>query len=168
MKLTILQKRMCDIYFSMEKPSKTKAYEMAGYRRRGNSAVKEAHKTHKKPQCQAYLKSLGMRATEKAVKQAEDIIAELEKCGFSNIRDYVEAKKDSISIRDLSELSDDKLAAISEISETSTGIIKIKLYDKLRALKDLGLRFGIFPTKIEHTGELTLAQAIHKVMTDGK
>jgi len=68
MKLTPLQKRLCDIYVSMKKPNQAKAYELAGYKCRGKTAVEEASKTLKKPQVQAYLKKIQKESTDKAVK----------------------------------------------------------------------------------------------------
>lgn len=166
--LTILQRRFVETYHSMKKPNQREAYEKH-YKARGKTAEVEACRTLKKPYVRAYLKKLQKRSLERAVKGAEDIIAELEKVGFSNIYHYLEVKGNKVTFKNLLEISDEQWAAIAEISETTTqygGTIKFKLYDKLRALKDLGLRFGIFPTKIEHTGEITLAQAVHKAMTE--
>jgi len=167
-KPTLLQQRFVEIYHSMKKPNKREAYEQV-YQARGETARVEAERTLRLPHVKAYLKKLQVKSEAQAVKSAGDIIKELEKVGFSNIKDYIKVKNGKITLKDLKSLSEENLAAIAEISETTTqygGAIKFKLYDKLRALKDLGLRFGIFPTKIEHTGEITLAQAVHKAMSD--
>lgn len=177
-KLTNLQRRCCEIYHSMKHQNQAKAYRLAGSKSRGKTLIEEAHRTLKKPQCQAYLRKLQKRSEERAVKTAAEIIAELEKVAFSNIKDYIqttittgESKKGKntakIALKALVDMTDDQLAAVSEISETG-GKRTLKLYDKLKALKDLGLRFGIFPTKIEHTGEITLAQAVHNAMKGNK
>lgn len=167
---TPLQRQFVETYHSMRKPNKREAYEEV-YAARGETARVEAERTLRLPHVKKYLKKLQKKSEERAVKTAADIIAELEKVGFSNIGDYIEVTEGKITLKALAEMSDEQLAAISEISETTTQhgrAIKFKLYDKLKALKDLGLRYGIFPTKIEHTGEITLAQAVHKAMKDEK
>ncbi len=80
--LTIRQKRLCDIYHAMEKPNKRIAYELAGYKCRGETARKEAEREMAKPLVKAYLDSLKETATKNAQKTADEIIAELEKIGF--------------------------------------------------------------------------------------
>ena len=162
--ITLLQRRFVETYHSMKKPNKRIAYEKH-YKARGETARVEAERTLHKPHVKAQLRKLQKKSMERAVKSAGDIIAELEKVGFSNIGHFINVKGKTVTFKNLTELSDEQWAAVAEISETTTGVIKFKLYDKLRALKDLGLRFGIFPTKVEHTGELTLAQALHKAMT---
>lgn len=168
-KLTILQRRTCEIYHSMAKPNQAEAYRLAGSKCRGKTLIEEAHRTLKKPQCREYLKRLQKKSEEQAVKSAGEIIAELEKVGFSNIKDYIEVKEGTLTIKDLNKMTEAQAAAIAEISETTAGAIKFKLYDKPGALKALGLRFGIFPTKIEATGKfISLSQAVHDAMKDEK
>lgn len=84
--LTIRQKRCCDIYHSMKEPNKGLAYELAGYKCRGKTAKTEAQREMDKPHVKAYLDSLKEVATENAQRSADEIIAELEKIGFSKTR----------------------------------------------------------------------------------
>jgi len=67
-KLTPLQKRLVDIYVSMEKPNKGKAYELAGYKCSGETARTEAEKTLRKPHVKSYLQKLEKQSTNKAVE----------------------------------------------------------------------------------------------------
>jgi phage terminase small subunit len=167
-KLTLPQRRFVEILFSMEKPNQRKAYEQV-YACRGKTADVEAHRTLKLPQVKAYLKKLQKKSEERAIKSAADIIAELELVGFSNIKNYLTFGPDGVVLKNSDELTAGQLAAVAEVSETTGkhgGTKKIKLYDKLKALKDLGLRYGIFPTKVELPGELTLAQALHNALKD--
>lgn len=152
----------------MKKPNQAKAYKLAGSKCTGQTLINEASKTIKKPLCQAYLQKLRKKSEEHAVKTADDIIKELEKLAFSNINNYIKVEGESITIKNFEDLTEPQLAAIAEISKTTGGTVRIKLYDKRGSLKDLGLRFGIFPTKIEATGEFTLAQAIHNAMKEKK
>lgn len=167
-KLTTLQRRTCEIYHSMKKPNKTQAYKLAGSKSKGRTLEQEAYKTLKRPLCREYLKKLRKKSEEHAVKTADDIIKELEKLAFSNIKNYITVEGNSVKIKNFEDLTEAQLAAIAEISKTTGGTVKIRLYDKRGSLKDLGLRFGIFPTKVELTGNLTLAQAVHEAMKDKK
>jgi len=150
-----MQKRACAIYHSVKKPSKEKAYELAGYKCRGDAARTEAQRMMDLPQVKAYLNSLKEKATERAQKAADDIIAELEKIGFSNISDYLSFGPNGVVLKDSTELTPDQLAAIESISETTTqhgGTIRFKLHDKPESLHLLGKRHGLFPNRQELTG----------------
>lgn len=156
-KLTILQKRFCQILHSMKTPNQTEAYCLAGYKSVGRAAESNASKVLSLHKVAAYLESLGKRAEARAEKKADEIIAELEKIGFSNIQDFI---GDSNEIQDISKISRDKAAAVESIqsdirhdsgdSKGYTEKVKIKLHDKKSALVDLGKRYGLFPNKSEH------------------
>jgi len=167
-KLTDLQRRTCEIYISMKKPNKTQAYKQAGSKSTGRTLEQVAFQTLKKPVCQAYLAKLRKKSEKKALRTADEIIRELEKIAFSNMENYIGVKTQRVSIKDFNKMTPEQKAAIAEISETKDGHIKFKLYDKPRALKALGLRFGIFPTKVELSADETLAQAIHNAMKEKK
>lgn len=83
---TILQKRACDIYHAMKKPNKRAAYELAGYQCQGKVAKTEAQRMFDLPHVKAYLDSLKEKATERAQRTADEIIAELEKIGFQRTK----------------------------------------------------------------------------------
>ena len=159
------QKKLVQIYHSMKKPNKREAYEKV-YKARGETARVEAERTLRLPHAKAYLRRLQKKSEARALKTADDIIRELEKVAFSSIENYIQVKKGKIILNNLAQLTDDQLGAIAEISAGPGGALKFRLYDKLKALKDLGLRYGIFPTHIEHKGELTLAQAVHEALKD--
>lgn len=93
------------------------------------------------------------------------IIRELALIGFSNMLDYVQPQEDGTAYVDLSKLTRDQAAAISEVSVESymegsgdearpVKRVKFKLSDKRSALVDLGKHLGMFPAqvsgKIEH------------------
>lgn len=155
--LTILQKRCCDIYHSMKKPCKQRAYKLAGSTTRGKTAKTEAHRMMELPHVKAYLDSLKEAATERAQRTADEIIAELEKIGFSNIKDYLDfGPKKGVVLKDSKKLTPEQLAAIESISETTTqhgGTIRFKLHDKPESLHLLGKRHGLFPNRQELTGK---------------
>ena len=50
------------------------------------------------------------------------------------------------------ELDDETAAAIAEVSQNTTGGVKIKLHDKRAALVDIGRHLGMFKDRVEHSG----------------
>lgn len=154
--LTIRQKRLCDIYHAMKKPNKRAAYELAGYACRGKVAKTEAQREMGKSHVKSYLNSLKEVATERAQRTADEIIVELEKIGFSNIKDYLDFGPSGVVLKDSEKLTLTQLAAIESICETTTqhgGTIRFKLYDKPECLHLLGKRHGLFPNKQEIIGK---------------
>ncbi len=92
--------------------------------------------------------------------KAVDVIRELAKIGFSNMGNYLTVTSDGDPYVDLSDLTEDQLAAISEVSvedftdgrgEDARDVrkIKFKLADKRAALVDLGRHFKLFTDKLE-------------------
>jgi phage terminase small subunit len=68
-----------------------------------------------------------------------------------------------VRLFDSDELDDDIVGAISEISQTKEGALKVKLHDKQAALVNIGRHLGMFTTKIEHSGAVDVN---HKVQED--
>jgi phage terminase small subunit len=54
---------------------------------------------------------------------------------------------------DSNRIDDETAGAISEISQSKDGALKVKLHDKQAALVNLGRHLGMFPTKVELTGK---------------
>jgi len=157
-KLTELQRRYCDILFSMKKPNQAAAYKKAGFKCKGKSCEVMAHRLLKKGIVAKYYKGLQEKASERAEKSADEIIAELEKVGFVDINNLFD---DTGALKDIKDIPEDTRRAIAgiDIVEEFEGkgkgkkkigyAKKIKIYDKVKALENLGKRFGIFPNKIE-------------------
>lgn len=177
-KPTKLQRQLVEIYFSMRVPNKREAYEQAGYQARGETARVEAERTLQLPHVAAYLEELRAKSQKRAEKTADEIIAELEKIGFANIRNYI---SDENQIQDISQLPPEIAAAVESIQTTvtvtsnkdgsreyETKNTKFKLHDKRAALVDLGKRFGIFPNKTELTGKDGGPIEANVTLKDGK
>lgn len=118
------------------------------------------------------------KATEKAIDKLaitkERVLAELAKIGFSDIRKAIKWQgtlvteednpnggdvlviknvvTNNVQLVSSDEIDDDTAAAIAEISQNSTGGIKLKLHDKKGALVDIGKHLGMFVEKHEHSG----------------
>lgn len=109
----------------------------------------------------------------------EMVVAELAKIGFADIRKVVvwrsnvavaapdersfedimddgpgelrDAIVNQVELIDSDVIDDDTAAAISEISQTDKGGLKIKMHDKQAALVNLARHLGMFTDKIDHT-----------------
>jgi len=76
----------------------------------------------------------------------QQILQELMRIGFARATDHVAVSGGALVIRPSEELTDDQAAAIASLERTSAGI-KVKFYDKLKALELLGKMFGLYEGK---------------------
>ena len=86
---------------------------------------------------------------------ADRVIKELARIAFVDTRQIFEWGPTGVRLRPSNELSDDEAAIVADISEITSEIgggIKIKRYDKLKALDLLGRHLGMFVEKREITG----------------
>lgn len=140
------------------------SYKAAGYK----GDHRDVHKVLNKPEVAARIAELQEqldaierqaheRAIEKLAISKESVIAELAKIGFANMLDYVQPAADGSVVVDLSALTRDQAAAISEVTvDTYTDgkggdeekrevkRIRFKLGDKRAALVDIGKHLGMF------------------------
>jgi phage terminase small subunit len=82
----------------------------------------------------------------------ERVIAELAIIVFSNIGDVVSWGPEGVSVKSNDELSPEILASIADVSKSGGkegGMVRVRLYDKLKALELLGKHLGLFEEKIE-------------------
>lgn len=111
---------------------------------------------------------------------ADRVLTELAKIGFSDIRKvakwysqanvaYVDSAEDEVEEGSLrfavanqvelissDDIDDETAAAISEVSMSDKGSLKVKLHDKRAALVDLGRHLQLFTDKLEHSGAVTV------------
>lgn len=101
---------------------------------------------------------------EKVAITIENVIAELAKIGFANVKNYIGVTGDGDPYVRLNELSDDESAAVSSITvedykdgrgEDARDVKKIsfRLHDKRAALVSIGEHLGGFKKRHEHTGK---------------
>jgi len=151
----------------------TQAAIRAGYSAETAGAI--GAENLKKPQiASAISAAMDLRAKRTEIT-ADRVLTELAKIGFSDIRkavrwesalateednpgggDVAVIKKivtNRVELVASDDIDDETAAAISEISQNSTGGLKIKLHDKKGALVDIGRHLGMFTDKVEHTGK---------------
>lgn len=107
------------------------------------------------------------RGAARAEVTVAEVLAELKKIGFSDIRKAVRWRSNVLATRideetgdhedffttnvdlvDSEEIDDATAAAIAEISQTDKGGLKVKFHDKKGALVDIGRHLGMFPTNL--------------------
>ena len=74
------------------------------------------------------------------------ILMELRAIAMARATDFMAVRNGTLEIRSTDELTADQAAAIASI-ERSTGGLKLKFYDKLKALELLGKYLGLFETR---------------------
>jgi len=130
----------------------TQAAIRAGYSRR--SAETQALQLLRKPQVAAYLDELRKAQTERTGSEADQIRAALRAIAYSDQRKYQKWGASGVSVLESSDLTDDEAAAVAEVAQTITdagGSIKIRQFDKLRALELLAKMEGLLRDKLELT-----------------
>lgn len=144
------------------------AYAAAGFKPdRGNASRLTANDN-----VQTRVAEILGRGAERAAITQEMVLRELAKIGFSDIRKAIKwranvtdmevdeetgetrmAVSNQVQIIDSDDIDDDTAAAISEISQSDKGGLKIKFHDKKGALVDIGKHLGMF---IERTENINL------------
>ena len=76
------------------------------------------------------------------------VVEELAAIGFARATDFLCLEDGELTIRSTRELKKSDRAAIASMERTSSGV-KLKLYDKMKALELLGKYYGLFDGKSE-------------------
>lgn len=170
------------------------AYTAAGYEPGTQRSMDaSASKLLTEPKVQARIKEIQEAAAKRAGITVENVLLELKKIGFADIRKAVRwsnTERDATGVDPddpqgeggqirienevllvpSAELDEETAAAIAEVSQGRSGL-KIKFHDKRAALVDMGRHLGMFTDKVEHSGPdggPVQFQKIERVLVDPK
>lgn len=90
------------------------------------------------------------KVIKRARRTKDDIIAELENLGFSNMLDFYKVEDGKLEL-DLSKLTREQASALSQVTFDGDKVV-IKLVDKKSSLELLGKEFGMFKNQSEFSG----------------
>lgn len=120
--------------------------------------------------------AMNKRSKKVAVTQ-EQVINELRRIAFGGMGKLASWNPSGVAFKDSSELDEDTLATVQEVNESTNqhgGSLKIKQFDKVKALELLGRHLGMWNDKLEiNEGERPLkdlsdAELAEKLRSDGK
>lgn len=172
MALTEKMKRFAEEY--IVDLNATQAAIRAGYSEK--TAKQIANENLTKPDLQEYVQKLMDERSKRTEINADMVLREYAKLGFSNITDYLKVNTDYrivdyedtpegkkpikelvqvVEIYDTDTVDRSKLDAVAEIKQTKDGIA-LKLHDKKGALDSIARHLGMFNDKVEHSGTVTL------------
>lgn len=137
----------------------TRAAQVAGYAKA--SAHVASSRMLKNDKVQAYLTKLRKKLMDKNMLSVDRIIAEYARIAFLNITDIANWDKEGeVFFEPSIFLTEDQQRAVCEVKKIkrvdkkggATHTTKLKVHDKMKALDALGKHLGMFPTKVELTG----------------
>ena len=89
----------------------------------------------------------------------QKVLEEIRAIAMARATDFLSVKDGALEIRSTGELPPEAAAAIASVEKTSTGL-KVKFYDKLKALELLGKAMGLFDGSAQPSEDTGLLQAI--------
>jgi phage terminase small subunit len=158
MEVTEQQKKFCREY--MKDFNGTQAAIRAGYSKK--TANEQSSQLLAKLNIQKFLESLKEKANDKHEGLADEIVAELKKIGFSDIKKYLDSDN---TIKDISQLPSELTTVVESIKKTETDFgddktggtktsITFKLHSKLDALEKLAKYVGLYEADNRQRGAI--------------
>lgn len=144
--MTITPKQRVFVAEYMKDMNATRAAIRAGYSRR--SAHNQGQRMIKNDEVAAEIERLMAERIERTGIEADRVLEELGRLAFSDLREHVEWGPNRVVLKESEGLTDEAAAAVAEVAKTVSengASYKIKLHDKLGALRDLAKHLGLFP-----------------------
>jgi phage terminase small subunit len=140
----------------------TRAAKAAGYSKK--TAYSQGQRLLKNVETQMTLAEKRKVIVERIEFTAENVLTELGKLAFVNIKDYVKHATDRwIFFKNIDEIPRDLAAAVEAIKQTDKGI-EVKLYNKPKSL-ELALRhFGLLTDNLNVKGSMKQYLTIDKLL----
>lgn len=142
--------KFCDNYFETLNAAKSAIY--AGYSE--STAKQIGHNLLQEDEIQEYLSKLRAEYSEKSGITKDRLLQEYAKIAFFDIREIYDVDGGLIHVKQLDDNSAGAIASIKSSEEWGedeegnkiiTGTLKeVKVFDKIRALQDLGKHLGLF------------------------
>lgn len=128
------------------------------------TADRQGHRLLKNAEIQRRIAEAQKKRSQRTEITQDAVLKELAKIGFANIGDMMRVTPDGDPFLDLSDLTPEQTAALSEVTvedymegrgENAREVrrVKVKLWDKRAALVDMGKHLGMFKNLHEHTGK---------------
>jgi len=143
----------------------TQAAIRAGYSEKTAYSIGSENLT--KPDIQVAIVERRLAQSKRTEITADKVLAELALLGFANMEDYIRVGTNGDPYIDLSELTREQAAAISEVAvddyvegrgknAREVRRVRIKFHDKKGALVDIGRHLGMFKDHLEVSGGVTV------------
>ena len=156
-------------------PNASRAARKAGYSARTANVIGYENLT--KPHIAAAIEQAQAERAQRTKVDADSVIEELALVAFSRMGDFY--CKDTGKLLEVHQMSPEAQARLSsivvlrerthrvstDVDETSVheSTIKIKLWDKVASLQLLGRHLGMFKDRLEHSGEVSLLDALRRI-----
>ena len=170
--LSIKQKRFVHEY--LIDFNATRAYKDAGYQYKNSKvATQLGSRLLKNPKVKRFIDHVNEEKRKRCAITQDQVINELAKIAFADLKDYLEYRTEQtvvdyneegapiVDYQQIIDVIDSKevdTSVVQEVSVDNKGNFKFKLYDKQKALLDLGKHLGMFTEKIEHSGGVNIQQ----------
>ncbi len=126
------------------------------------SAHVQATRLLKNDNVQIRLKELVCEKMDSLNVNKESVIREMARLAFSDLSHYFD-KNGNITLEDFKKLTPDQTAALADVRQVQTKdgpMIRVKLYDKLKALELLGRYLNLFAADESSKININIIQAI--------
>jgi phage terminase small subunit len=132
--------------------NETQAAIRSGYSKK--SAKNQGSRLMENDDVKARIKILLAERAARCQVSQDDVLAELKRLGFSDMRNLAEWNSVLVKLKDSSEISDSDAACVESVSQTVSkdgGSLSIKLHSKTKSLELLARHLGMLHDKIDHT-----------------